>query len=662
MKLIITLCLTVICGLSFSQVAKDQVIELVATDDAGKLRLSWTNPSGFTGSYTLYRMEKGGSTWNQLALLSGTETGYTDPDATIGKAYEYQLARMVGVNTTALGNVYAGLQMQDIPFMGGVIILVDSVFKDTLADALMTYIDDLGAEGWLTTTIYAGRGEEVSEVRDRIVAATKSMAVATTLVIVGHVPVPYSGNFTLYGIVPPDGHVEGSGNHTGAWPADVYYGDLDGEWTDNTVNHTDAKLERNDNVPGDGKFDQTKLPSAMELEVGRIDFYDMPAFQLSEIELMTGYFARNHAYRTGIWSVRQRALIDNNFTGFNLAATGHHTFSTMFPPDSVDATADYVTAQREGSFLWSYGCGAGSFTSCNGLFNGAARTSDMAADTLRNVFTILAGSYFGDWDVRDNFLRAPLCNRSLVSFWGGLPKWYVHHMALGWHVGYGAKLTQNNESLFYNGGFNNSQNSIHIALMGDPTLKNKYLPRPSDLAATSANGEVSLSWSSAPGVGTYNIYRVDANNRHVQVNAGPVAGTSYVDESNWNTGTYTYAVRSAVLEENPSGSYYLVSGSSKTSVDHVNSIETARYRPLQLRLSPNPTPGALLISLQEGSMEGVRLSLVDLSGKELWAQTNVALSVNQEYVLDLKNCRPGVYILKIQENGSTLVQHRIIKY
>ena len=34
----------------------------------------------------------------------------------------------------------------------------------------------------------------------------------------GHIPVPYSGN------INPDGHPD----HLGAWPADVYYGDVDG--------------------------------------------------------------------------------------------------------------------------------------------------------------------------------------------------------------------------------------------------------------------------------------------------------------------------------------------------------------------------------------------------------------------------------------------------
>src|SRR6185503_3639869 len=88
----------------------------------------------------------------------------------------------------------------------------------------------------------------------------------------GHVPVPYSGQLN------PDGHAD----HVGAWPADVYYGDIDGNWTDNSVNFTQsintdaADAARLTNRPGDGKFDQTQIPSPVELEVGRVDLSNLP--------------------------------------------------------------------------------------------------------------------------------------------------------------------------------------------------------------------------------------------------------------------------------------------------------------------------------------------------------------------------------------------------
>src|SRR5207248_1131072 len=90
----------------------------------------------------------------------------------------------------------------------------------------------------------------------------------------GHVPVPYSG------LLNPDGHP----NHLGAWPADAYYGDMDGLWTDTTVNYvgTDpgdpADTARLANVPGDGKFDQSTIPGVVRLNVGRVDLANLPGY------------------------------------------------------------------------------------------------------------------------------------------------------------------------------------------------------------------------------------------------------------------------------------------------------------------------------------------------------------------------------------------------
>ena len=91
---------------------------------------------------------------------------------------------------------------------------------------------------------------------------------AEAVFLFGHIPVPYSGN------IGPDGH----SNHIGAWPADVFYADVDGSWTDVSVNNVSASQERNHNVPGDGKFDQSVIASDLELMIGRVDFHNMPTF------------------------------------------------------------------------------------------------------------------------------------------------------------------------------------------------------------------------------------------------------------------------------------------------------------------------------------------------------------------------------------------------
>ena len=56
----------------------------------------------------------------------------------------------------------------------------------------------------------------------------------------------------------------------------------------------------------------------------------------------------------------------------------------------------------------------------------------MAVDSLQSVFTFLFGSYFGDWDSPDNFLRAALASGTILSnAWSGRPLWSMHYMAMG---------------------------------------------------------------------------------------------------------------------------------------------------------------------------------------------------------------------------------------
>ena len=63
------------------------------------------------------------------------------------------------------------------------------------------------------------------------------------VLLLGHVPVPYSGN------IAPDHHYRPTGNgltptHQGAWPADIYYGDMVGAWTDTTVDTCNNDIRR----------------------------------------------------------------------------------------------------------------------------------------------------------------------------------------------------------------------------------------------------------------------------------------------------------------------------------------------------------------------------------------------------------------------------------
>jgi len=647
-----------------AQVAKDQVLRVQAKAEIdGSITLSWP-ASNFSGNFDIYkRLNQTDNAWGSpIATLPGNQVSYADKTVKIGEAFEYQLIKRTGATTEALGYIFAGNKWAEPKQFGRVILLIDSNYRLPLQADLNTLQTDLQKEGYLVERMYAGRKELVTDVKKRIENTYKATnPKPSCLFIIGHVPVPYSGYFSANGTAPPpDGHIEGSGNHTGAWPADVYYGILDGFFSDDWVDCTTGAQTRNHNVPGDGKFDDTKLSADASLEVGRVDFFNMPAFGSNDTLLTQKYLQRNHAWRTAQWKVTERALIDNNFTGFNLASTGYATFAALIGSDSTFDNRDYLTSQKNGGYLWSYGCGAGSFTSCNGIGNTAAFVND----SFENVFTILAGSFFGDWDVQNNFLKAPIASKSLASFWGGIPKWYVHHMGLGERIGKGAKITQNNKGFYFTGNFNSSANSMHIALMGDPTLTMRNLPPMESLTAISENKQVKLFWNKLAANNQYAVYIVDTlNNIYNRLNEQIITDTFYTDANNHYSGNYLYAVKPISLETTASGSFYKVGGAAFARVNHVNSLSNKLENSFAFTVYPNPLSAnnSLHIHCYLHEKAVMQFQLFDMQGRQVWFSQNQDLSSGkQDIVVEKMPVPAGVYFLQVQANNVKAVQKLII--
>jgi hypothetical protein len=633
------------------QVAKDQVLRANVTIHNSNVILSWP-AENYTGTFTLYRkLNYDEDDWGTqpIAVLDGTASSYTDNTSVSGKRYEYLIVKSRGGTTDALGYICAGNNAYEINAFAGIILLIDSTYITPLNNEIQRLILDLQKEGWKVTISYAGRSESPLDVKKRILGIQQSDKSIQVLLMLGNIPVPYSGFYSVNGDAPPpDGHVEGSGNHTGAWPADVYYGILENVFTDNTVNCTTGALQRNHNIVGDGKFDQTKLPSPAILEVGRIDLTNLPAFNKDDIELTRDYLNRNHAWRNGKWKVIERGLIDNNFTNFNLASTGYANFIAILGIDSVFDNRDYMNSQKVGSYLLSYGCGAGSYTSCSGIGN----TSSFANDSFENVFTILSGSYFGDWDNVNNFLRAPLASSSLGSFWGGIPKWYIHHMGVGERIGKGVKISQNNTGFYFTGNFNMSHNSMHIAYMGDPTLKIRNLPAVESLTAVSSNNLVYLNWDRI-GDQSYAIYRFDTLNRVFnRIHNLPINDTFFIDSFNHASGRYVYAVKCIKLETTGSGTFYNTGGAAYSTVEHINSVSAINDNQNLVYIYPNPVSEQIHIKIDTRIISTSTLSakIYDLYGKGIM-EFQIQPSSNRDVIMDVRELNDGIYICEIKGNG-----------
>lgn len=530
-------------GRAAAQAASDYAVQVTAgvQNAPPRITLSWPAFAGAT-QHSVYRKAWGAMTWGAAAAtLAGSATGYVDNGVTVGTKYEYQVVRTASV--TGYGYLATGIEVPLVEDRGKVILIVDATYAPDLGAELTRLQLDLAGDGWTVLRHDVAPNATVPSVKAFIKADYDADPTRVNSVFLfGHVPVPYSGSLA------PDGHSD----HIGAWPADLYYGELDGVWTD--VSNLGGTGRQN-NIPGDGKFDQSSAPSGtIELGVGRVDLAGMPAFApKTESDLLRQYLNKDHGFRVKAWTLPARGLIDDNFGAFGgeaFASTGRRAFSAFFGPANVFALDWFGTLATNG-YLWAYGCGGGNYTGAGGV----GSTSNFAATDTKTAFTFLFGSYFGDWDVSNNFLRAPLATTTygLTCAWAGRPAWHVHHMAMGETIGYAARLTENNSGTYFYG----YGPSVHIALMGDPTLRMHVVAPAANVTATGGAGSATISWTaSADTVAGYHVYRgAGAAGPFTRLTPSTVAGTSFVD-SGVSGGSYTYLVRAVRLETSASGSYW----------------------------------------------------------------------------------------------------------
>jgi hypothetical protein len=557
----------------FAQTTADYTVQVSAVVQTTPPQITFSWPGSPTATaYTVYRKLKTQPLWSLVTNLPGTATGYTENAINVGDAYEYRFDR-TEPTYSAYGFIYTGIEAPLNEFRGIAIVVVDTTVLANMQTEFHRFLTDIVGDGYEIFRIDVDRNDPVSTVKNQIVNAWNiDTTRSKTVVLFGRVPVPYSGD------IAPDAHIP---DHQGAWPADVYYGDMDGTWNDVSVNTTGATRPQNHNVPSDGKFDESTLPSNVDVNLGRIDLANMNSFALPEADLLKQYLEHNHNFRSRAWIPQTRGRIDDNFGPFSgeaFAANGFRNFAPLVGSSNV-TTGDYFPDLYTQDFLWSYGCGAGSYTSSGGV----GSTASFVTDTVQTAFTSLFGSYFGDWDSDNNFLRAPLASgQALNSFWAGRPHWQVHHMGLGEPIGYGARISQNNQNVYFTGAF---PRQIHIALMGDPTLRMVYVNPPSNLVTSSLNNQnhVVLNWTaSSGGVQGYHVYKASAElGPYSRVNTSLITATTFTDTVPDN-GISWYMVRAVNLETTASGTFFNSSQGITDSIQLNASILTQSVSPLSV--------------------------------------------------------------------------------
>jgi len=588
------------CILSKSALAqsdpKDVVVLANATVSASppQIHLQWPYDATATG-YTVYRKSLSSTDWGQpYATLGSTATSYTDGGVVIGTAYEYKILRNDG-SYTATGFVASGIKLPLVEDRGKVILLVEKDVAATLTTELDRLKMDLVGDGWTIIRHDISSQAAVADVKNLVAADYNADPVhVKSLFIFGHVPIAKSG--WMY----PDGHSD----NPRPFGTDQYYSAVGTVWTD-TATHTRTDTKDIKNVPGDGIFDQNSIyevtsdPAPIKLQFGRVDMFDLPAFSnvASERELLSNYLNKDHLYRMKSYDILQKGFVQDDFgtygeyfaqNGWRFASffgadnvsKGNWTSMVSNDPKAVDENGDPLNTTP---YLWGYGCGGGSYTSC-----GTVITTDEMIDCDPAVFTMLFGSQFCNWEHENDLLRAELATSSygLTCCWGARPNWFFHRMGIGEPIGESARQTINNDTVYgsYYAG-------IYEELLGDPTLRLTMVAPPNSptIAREPKLGPhgVTLSWQASDDdtIAGYNVYQlVTANGPARRVNSTLITGTS-LDIPNPLTGCIgTYLIRAVKLESSTSSSYYNASQGvsvSLTTPDLLPVANTDSYTAVQ---------------------------------------------------------------------------------
>lgn len=663
------------------------------------ITLSWL-PNEQAKQYYIYKKELGGYfTGEPVATLDSLTYMWTDNAVKDGKTYEYKIVgnsigRFSGGAVQYLAVGYKAVSVNAPAYQGGrVLVLVDSTMKQPLKNEIFRYLNDLTREGWAYVIHYVPRaesfdGKKVKDVKLKILEEWNKKRF-DYIFLLGRVPVPYSGD------IVPDGHTN---NHQGAWPADMYYGSMnEAYWTDISINSTTAP-DRTKNIPNDGKFDisqlynnQGQIVITTDASVGRVDFYNITLFEKTETELLRDYLDKDHNFRTGEMNIQNKALIDNNFAASSIlgafAWSGWANFGSVLGKDNV-ISGDWIKNKnpnnlQDSTYLMAFGDGGGTYISSGGV----GASEDFAKNNLNSVFSILFGSYFGDWDVKDNLMRTALASAPsiLTCSWSGRPHWYYHHLGLDFPIGYSTKVTMNNTldyvpMLVMNNGTPTFPEGLlllaHTSLLGDPTLKVNASPDLSNLAsfsATEENGETKLTWDLLKDNMQHKwdvFYSIDLSDRWFKANDEPITTNFYTDDFKYD-GKITYLVRELITESNGTesiGVHGILNRYSRGNIttitrDDANSIKN-NENVLDLILGPNPASDDISIKFRTTSGTA-KIIISDLSGTEIKTFKfnnlgNSENSINWNLTTENGKLANGTYIINLENNNKVVTKKLII--
>jgi hypothetical protein len=532
-----------------------------ATASPPRLELTWK--FGEPNIPGIRRRPAGATSWTPLAT-NYYPRRFSDTNVIPGVRYEYQ----VGQN-----HIITGIQAAPIENRGKVILILENSAALALPRELEQFRQDLTGDGWriVSTNVarhndqnYSANIPAITSIKSFIVDTWKADPETKAVILIGRVPVPYSG------WVNPDGHCSRT------FPADGFYGDVDGIFTDIGIFQpgTDLRSEcqapdpRHHNFTGDGKFDQNRFPTnslgiaAVELGVGRIDFANMAALpRRSEISLLRNYFSKNHNFRHKKIILPERIVagsFNSNCTDIkrkNVHAQALKHASRFFGtrPDGLIEGDPFAQVNPS---LWGFFGSNGGPASI--ITTNCVWTSSM--DLIRpgtephTFFMSLYGSWFVDWDHPNNLMRGFLATPTygLGVMW--FQAFHVENIELAFEPlalgetfdrGIVRTLNQNNHSV-----------NIYFSYLGDPTLRLHILAPPANFSAQPENNQILLAWDHAPELDpNYFIYRAtEQSGPWTRITPHPISESRFHD-ANPPSPAPLYQIRTLQLKHTGSGSY-----------------------------------------------------------------------------------------------------------
>ena len=518
--------------------------EAVATDSPSpQITLSWdTQLSGYEITISKRLLgDTGAATWGTpIVTVTNPVQSYVDTNIVVGTIYEYKLYRpqydAEHLSTTFY--ITSGIKAPLIEDRGKIILIVDDTIASPLAPELSRLERDLTGDGWTVIRHDSPRhgSGSATNLKAWIVAKyNEDTSNTKALFLFGRLPIVKSG------YEAPDGH--SSVPHE----TDLFYGDMNGIWTDTGTYGTTV------NIPGDGIYDQNVIPdNTMELQVGRVDLAGMTAWNKSEVELLKNYLRKDHLWRHGLVADTRNGVMAYQHSGWHVYNDHnymeHNGLHALFTTSNVVEDVNWSPEAENNPYTW-------------GVAFGEPDGSKYTNFNFKMTFTINFGSGKQQWAYNNNPMRAILAmpDYGLTCAWGARPFWFFHHMGMGKTIGYSAYRTQNNYIKEYTpAGQYSFEGRVHVNLMGDPTLRMYAVAPPTEAAAdTNALGNIIIDWTaSADTIEGYHIYRsADRDGPFTRQSSNILTTTSFTD-ANAPAGTNFYMVRAIKLEQSASGTFY----------------------------------------------------------------------------------------------------------